>query len=220
MQHKKTEFMTEIENFVNAFYMENHRSPSVREIAGGTTLQRSAVHKYLVAMNAEGRIRYDGKEIRTDRIDASDYETTPVTVFDASIACGLPNMTDAAADRFTELPASLFGQGPFCLLRANGDSMVDAGIGDRDLVLIRPQETAEDGEVAAVYVTGEGNTLKRVFHLPGQQVLLQAENSAQRDTYPNTKWPEQDCRIQGVAVWAFKPLKRNMKMHEEPKGSD
>ena len=64
MQHKKPEHMAEILEFVDRFYGLHHRSPSCSEIARNTTLQRSAVHSYLVAMNEQGKIEYDGQTMK------------------------------------------------------------------------------------------------------------------------------------------------------------
>ena len=61
------------------------------------------------------------------------------------------------------LPESLFGQGNFYILRASGCSMTEAGIDDGDLVVIREQNTAEDGQIVVALVDDEA-TLKRFFH--------------------------------------------------------
>lgn len=60
------------------------------------------------------------------------------------------------------MPVSMFGNRTFFLLRANGESMIDAGISPGDLVLVRKQSEAMDGDIVVALVANE-NTLKRYF---------------------------------------------------------
>ena len=196
MRQKNPKFMKEIEDFVDEFYSKYHKSPSCREIAENTTLQRSAVQKYLTAMNDQGLIKYDGRTIRTKRMQSYAPETTSVGVI-GTIACGPLAMEEEAVEQYVDLPTSLFGSGDFFILHASGDSMTGAGIDDGDLVLIRKQEEAHSGDIVVAYVEGEGNTLKR-FKRYGRTVFLHPENPKYTDI------PLKDCKIQGVAVWIFK----------------
>lgn len=196
MRQKNPKFMKEIEDFVDEFYSKYHKSPSCREIAENTTLQRSAVQKYLTAMNDQGMIKYDGRTIRTKRMQSYAPETTSVGVI-GTIACGPLAMEEEAVEQYVDLPTSLFGSGDFFILHASGDSMTGAGIDDGDLVLIRKQEEAHSGDIVVAYVEGEGNTLKR-FKRYGRTVFLHPENPKYTDI------PLKDCKIQGVAVWIFK----------------
>ena len=196
MRQKNPKFMKEIEDFVDEFYSKHHRTPSCREIAENTTLQRSAVQKYLTAMNDQGIIKYDGRTIRTKRMQSYAPETTSVGVI-GTIACGPLAMEEEAVEQYVDLPTSLFGSGDFFILHASGDSMTGAGIDDGDLVLIRKQEEAHSGDIVVAYVEGEGNTLKR-FKRYGLTAFLHPENPKYTDI------PLKDCKIQGVAVWIFK----------------
>ncbi len=196
MRQKNPKYMKEIEAFVDDFYSKHHKTPSCREIAENTTLQRSAVQKYLTAMNDQGMIKYDGRTIRTRRMQSYAPDTTSVGVI-GTIACGPLAMEEEAVEQYVDLPTSLFGTGDFFILHAAGDSMTGAGIDDGDLVLIRKQEEAHSGDIVVAYVEGEGNTLKR-FKRYGRTVFLHPENPKYTDI------PMKDCKIQGVAVWIFK----------------
>ncbi len=196
MRQKNPKYMKEIEDFVDEFYSKHHKTPSCREIAENTTLQRSAVQKYLIAMNDQGMIKYDGRTIRTRRMQSYAPDTTSVGVI-GTIACGPLAMEEEAVEQYVDLPTSLFGTGDFFILHAAGDSMTGAGIDDGDLVLIRKQEEAHSGDIVVAYVEGEGNTLKR-FKRYGRTVFLHPENPKYTDI------PMKDCKIQGVAVWIFK----------------
>ena len=198
MRQKNPKYMKEIEDFVDEFYSKHHKTPSCREIAENTTLQRSAVQKYLTAMNDQGMIKYDGKTIRTRRMQSYAPDTTSVGVI-GTIACGPLSMEEEAVEQYVDLPTSLFGSGDFFILHASGDSMTGAGIDNGDLVLIRKQEEAHNGDIVVAYIEGEGNTLKR-FKRYGRTVFLHPENPKYTDI------PLKNCKIQGVAVWIFKQV--------------
>ena len=198
MRQKNPKYMKEIEAFVDDFYSKHHKTPSCREIAENTTLQRSAVQKYLTAMNDQGMIKYDGRTIRTRRMQSYAPDTTSVGVI-GTIACGPLSMEEEAVEQYVDLPTSLFGSGDFFILHASGDSMTGAGIDNGDLVLIRKQEEAHNGDIVVAYIEGEGNTLKR-FKRYGRTVFLHPENPKYTDI------PLKNCKIQGVAVWIFKQV--------------
>ena len=198
MRQKNPKYMKEIEAFVDDFYSKHHKTPSCREIAENTTLQRSAVQKYLTTMNDQGMIKYDGKMIRTRRMQSYAPDTTSVGVI-GTIACGPLSMEEEAVEQYVDLPTSLFGSGDFFILHASGDSMTGAGIDNGDLVLIRKQEEAHNGDIVVAYIEGEGNTLKR-FKRYGRTVFLHPENPKYTDI------PLKNCKIQGVAVWIFKQV--------------
>ena len=198
MRLKNPKYMKEIEAFVDDFYSKHHKTPSCREIAENTTLQRSAVQKYLTTMNDQGMIKYDGKMIRTRRMQSYAPDTTSVGVI-GTIACGPLSMEEEAVEQYVDLPTSLFGSGDFFILHASGDSMTGAGIDNGDLVLIRKQEEAHNGDIVVAYIEGEGNTLKR-FKRYGRTVFLHPENPKYTDI------PLKNCKIQGVAVWIFKQV--------------
>ena len=198
MQHKNPEFMKEIITFVDRFYPEHHRSPSCREIAAHTSMQRSTVHNYLVLMNASGMIEYDGQTILTPSIRAMQGGTRRIGIV-GSVSCGLPAEAGAVLEDAMTLPVSMVGDEEMYLLHATGDSMIEAGIHSGDMVLVRRQETAKDGDIVVAWVAGEGNTLKR-FRREGKAIVLHPENSAMPDIRVK------ECRIQGVAVWVFKKV--------------
>lgn len=198
MRQKNPKYMKEIEAFVDDYYTQHHKSPSCREIAENTTLQRSAIQRYLTAMSDQGMIQYDGRTIRTKRIQNSGSQMAPVGIV-GSIPCGPLMMEEEAIEEYVDLPTNLFGSGEFYLLHASGDSMINAGIDDGDMILIRKQTDARNGEIVVAYVEGEGNTLKR-FYLTDDGVVLHPENSTMEDIKVD------HCMIQGVAVWIFKQV--------------
>ncbi len=198
MRSKNPEYMKEIIAFVDRFYTERHRSPSCREIAAHTSLERSAVHNYLVLMNASGAIEYDGQTILTPNIRATMNGARRIGIV-GPVSCGLPAEAEAAPGEYLALPLSMVGDDDVYLLTASGESMIEAGIQPGDLVLVRRQETARDGDIVVAWVDGEGNTLKR-FRRDGKAVILHPENSAMQDIRVT------DCRVQGVVSWILKKV--------------
>ena len=111
-----------------------------------------------------------------------------------------PEVGEKAAEENIEethaLPQSLFGNGKLFMLRAFGDSMIDAGIKQGDLIVLRQQNCAENGDIVVALVDGK-NTLKR-FYKKGKKIVLHPENATMKDIIVS------ECEIQGVLVSCIK----------------
>lgn len=117
-----------------------------------------------------------------------------------SVSCGRPLLEEEHIEEYVQLPVSLFGRGTFYIVRANGTSMIDAGISDGDLVLIRQTKDAEDRDIVVALVEKE-NTLKRFYRDPENHCIrLHPENESMKDLLVT------ECEIQGVAVDVIKTL--------------
>ena len=198
MKHRNTAHMDRIIAFVNDWYRDHRASPSGRKLAAGTGIPLTTVQRMLNTMAENGLIGYDGKTIVTELSGKASEETTPVGII-GSIPCGNLSLEEEAVEEIIQLPVSVFGRGNLFLLHARGDSMTGAGIDDGDLVLIRRQEEARNGDIVAAFIEGEGNTLKR-YKQCGQTVFLHPENPKYADI------PLKDGKIQGVAVSVIKQL--------------
>ena len=182
-------------------YIDNHgRSPSTREIAGSTGLSLSTVSRYLSHMRENGMIEYTGhRNIATKRNSNTAAETNGVPVLGA-VSCGVPKFAEENIEEYVRLPVALFGKGDFFLLKASGDSMIDAGIDDGDLVLVRRQDHAQPGQIVVALMEEEA-TLKRYFPEPENGFIrLHPENRCYDDIFVEA------CLVQGVAVNVFKDL--------------
>ena len=202
MRHKSTELMGTIKAFVEEYYKNYRHSPSTTEIANAVGIARGTAYKYLLAMSDNGMIRYDGQQISTEQTEKVQTEYTSVALLGA-VSCGVPTLEEEYAEEYVSLPVSMFGNGSFFLLRAKGTSMIEAGINPGDLVLIRKQSEAKDGEIVVALVNNE-NTLKRLFVDSEQKcVRLHPENKSMEDIIV----PEdENLQIQGVAVHVIKAL--------------
>lgn len=196
MNQKSSESMDRIISFVNDFYRDNKRSPSIRQVASGTGLGVATVHRYLTAMTEQGYLDYDGEVIVTEqsnKIRNGVFQTGII----GSVPCGPFSLEEEFVEQYVYLPTDIFGGGDMFLLHASGDSMTGAGIDDGDLVLVKRQEEARDGDIVVAWAEGVGNTLKR-YRKYGKTVFLHPENPKYVDI------PVKNCKIQGIVTWVLK----------------
>lgn len=151
--------------------------PSVREIGEAVGLSSpSTVHSHLSALVQAGLLRRDPSKPRAiEVIDGeSDLRRAPVrdVPLVGRIAAGSPILAEEDIDEIFPLPTEIVGNDPVFMVRVQGDSMILAGIFDRDLVVIRRQPDARDGELVAALIDGEEATVKRLRRESGRVVLL------------------------------------------------
>ena len=201
MRSKNNEYFVLIEGFVDAYIDSHGISPSTREIATGTGLSTATVSRYMSYMRENGMIDYAGqRNIITKRRRISTMASVSVPLLGA-VSCGIPKFAEGNIEEYVQLPVSLFGKGEFFLLRANGDSMIEAGINHGDLVLVRCQDHALPGQIVVALIGDDEATLKRFFPEPSKGIIrLHPENSKLDDIIV------ENCVIQGVAVHVLKDL--------------
>ena len=205
MRSRDPELMEKISRYIGDYYRKVHRTPTVRAIADGVGLSKSAVYNYLRTMSERGMISYeDGVVTDLPKIEKTEtgYFSAPLV---GSIRCGDPETEEEQVEMYVSLPEALFGKGEFYLLRAAGDSMADAGIGEGDLILIRKQATCEVGDVVVALDQNGENTLKIYGGIDGENgmaVLAYANEAA----YPGEKILVSTLVVQGVARHVIKEL--------------
>lgn len=112
------------------------------------------------------------------------------------IAAGVPIEAINQISHQVAVPqAMLSSNGRHYALEVRGDSMINAGINDGDIVVIRETDTADDGDIVVALVADEEATLKRLFRRDGA-ISLEAENPA----YPTRVYPEDQVKVQGRLV--------------------
>ena len=113
---------------------------------------------------------------------------------------GLQFLLKKTLKNISLVPTDFLGAGKFFILRANGNSMIKAGIEDGDFVIVKQQETAEIGQIIVSLINDEA-TLKRYYiDNEKQQVRLHPENDRMKDMY------FKNVVIQGIAVKVIKDL--------------
>ena len=197
---KNPEYLKMLEEFIDEYIEKNHTAPTISEITDGVELPRSTVGRYIAYMREQGVIDYEGhRSITTRQVQKTNSESVKVPVL-GSVSCGVPKLAIENIEEYIRLPVALFGRGDFFILRANGDSMIEAGIEDGDLVLIRVQNYADPGQIVVALMDEEA-TLKRFYPEPEKRrIRLHPENSALKDIYVK------ECIIQGIAVKVLKDL--------------
>ena len=204
MRIKNPEVMQAICSYVDRYYREKHTTPSTSEIAKGVGISKATSYRYLVAMNENGMLSYDGKSIITRQISkcTSDYFSAPVV---GSIRCGDPELEEENVEEYVSLPKSIFGEGKFYILHARGDSMVDAGIEDGDMIVIRMQESAAVGDIVVALDENNENTLKMYGGIDGDtgDIILRYANEKK---YPGRRILVKQLKVQGVAKHVIKSL--------------
>ncbi len=161
--------------------------PSVREIGDAVGLSSpSSVHSQLATLVELGIIKKDPTKPRAivvvetqekaTRPSRNDDRTRDVPLL-GRIAAGTPILAAEHVEEVLPLPIELVGNGPVFLLEVKGDSMIDAGIHEGDLVAIHKQDDARDGEIVAALIDGEEATVKRLRREDGKVILI-SENPA------------------------------------------
>ena len=164
--------------------------PSVREIGDGVGLSSpSTVHSHLSTLVEHGYLRRDPSKPRAIEVvddgRQDDLRRAPVrdVPLVGRIAAGSPILAEEDIEEIFPLPTELVGNDPVFMLRVSGDSMIDAGIFDGDLVVIKRQPDAEDGDLVAALIDGEEATVKRLRRESGKVVLVPENRSYEPMTF-------------------------------------
>ena len=197
-------------DFIKSFSLNNGYPPTIREIGEAVGISSTSVVNYnLNALQKADLIIRDRTVSRGIRLTeksggmrATDLIQVPLL---GRIAAGepIPVPEDGFADEQIELTRDLAPAGSdVYALQVRGDSMIDAYINDGDVVVMRHQETANDGDmVAAWLVNEEETTLKRYYH-EGHRIRLQPENSQMDAIYVS---PD-NLQIQGKVLTVIRHL--------------
>lgn len=191
-----TERQRDILSFIRDFRKKNGVAPTHREICDAFGFSSyGTVYKHLSLLEKKGLIRRDwnqkrGVELVEDDPVEAEARQLP---FLGYIAAGQP-IEVVASNESIAVPPHLTTRGENFVLKVRGDSMIDDGVYDGDLVIITRRERADNGEMVVAMVNGEV-TLKR-FYVEGNRVRLQPANEMMSPIYA----PREDVTVQGVVV--------------------
>ena len=203
-----TERQRDILEFIRSFQKERGVAPTHREICDHFGFSSyGTVYKHLSLLEKKGLIRRDWNQKRgVELVEQHEKAETPQPRAGASapanarelplfgyIAAGRPLDVDVSDEMIT-VPEHLTTRGENYVLKVRGDSMVDDGILDGDLVIIARRALADNGEMVVANVNGEV-TLKRLYR-EGERVRLQPANSMMSPIYAAAR----DVAVQGVVV--------------------
>lgn len=183
--------------------------PSVREICLAVGLKStSTVHTHLTKLESLGYIRRDPTKPRAIEIYDQDYENSikEELIYDdyktgfvpiiGEITAGQPILAvESYEDRFP-LPKEYIDDGTYFMLKIKGESMIEAGIFDKDLVLVRQQNTATSGDVAVALI--DDSATVKTFYKEKNRIRLQPENETMSPIYVD------DVQILGIVKGVFR----------------
>ena len=187
--------------FINGYYSKNGMSPSIYEIATEIGMDKSTASRYVKEMVAEGSVESDSARRSFSTEYTRTYKNLKKIPVVGNIACGTPILAEQNIESSVVVSSSMLGEGEFYILRANGDSMINAGIDDGDFVVIRHQNTAEEGQIVVALIDDVA-TLKTFFiDAENGRVRLHPENDDMEDMFFDS------IEIQGVVKKIIKDCK-------------
>ena len=210
-----TKRQQEIFDFIKRYSADHGYPPTVRDIGKAVGLASSStVHAHLANLERLGLLRRDPTKPRAiellDRVRGEVVgaaESVIETLRDAGrpglplvgqVAAGQPILAEENIEEYVEVPSLAGGEAGEYVLRVRGESMRDVGILEGDYVVVRPQDTASDGEIVVALV-GEEATVKRFFR-EADHVRLQPENTEMEPIR------SQDVRVLGRVVGLFRSV--------------
>jgi repressor LexA len=191
----------ETHRFIQRYTLRHGHAPLLSEIAAGLGIRsKGVVHRYLRALAREGLIELQPGRHRGIRLPATDPSELRLPLL-GRIAAGRP--IEAIPD-LDEINLADFFTGPDrFVLRVDGDSMIEAGILNGDMVVVERRDWAKDHEIVVALIDNEEATLKRLRNNRDGSIALIPANSAM----PPMVYSAERVRIQGVVVGQMRAYK-------------
>lgn len=180
--------------FITDFINDHGMAPTMSEIASGIGIQsRGVAHRYVKELEDQGLIRLSDKKHRSIELINSAANSGCIPLL-GRIAAGLP--IEAIPDRRSVDIANIFLRDDRYALEVRGDSMIEEGILDGDVVVCERSESARDGQIVVALVDNEEATLKRFRRNKDHTITLVPANSAYKPmTYSSNR-----IKVQGIFV--------------------
>ncbi len=208
MSKDLTKKQNETLTFIKKYMVAHGFPPSVREICAGMGLSSPATaHTHLKELEAKGFIRKQNSKFRTIELlvdnefalkeEKEDVVTVPLL---GKISCGNPIEAIENPNEFFTLPASLIpARESIFTLKCSGDSMINVGIYDGDIVIIQKQSVAKNGDIVAA-MTEENEVTLKTFYKEKDYIRLQPENDKLSPIILS------NCIILGKAIGIYRKL--------------
>lgn len=179
-----TQRQIDVASFISEYIKKNTFSPSVRDIADHFNFSVKAAHDHVKALEAKQVIRTTGGISRSIEIIGEEFypreEMVQVPVL-GSIAAGRPLMSEENTDYMLQLPSTMLRttRNTYFALKIRGESMIEEGIFDGDIAILRKCETANSGDIVAASVGEEEQGITLKLYYPKQTVVeLRPANSS------------------------------------------
>ncbi len=194
----------EVLKFISEYLTENEYPPSYQEIADAFGIaSKHGVVRHLEALMRKGFIEKTGTTARSIRIldkryqPASDIIDLPLV---GRVSAGYPILAEENVEEYISVPRRMIKQeGRYFTLRVQGDSMINAGIMDSDLVIVKSTNIGNPGQIVVALI-GDEVTVKRLINRDNKK-FLKAENPVYPDIHPQSEW-----QIQGNVVGLIRDM--------------
>lgn len=201
MRSKDEETSRKIIEIIDDYHDNGYESPTIQQIADMLKLNKSTVSRYITYLVGRGVLEKNSRfgDLKTPKMQRAQGGNKSYPVV-GTIACGTPMLAEENIQSYVTFSKDFLGAGDFFLLKASGNSMINAGIDDGDLVVVKQQETAEQGQII-VALMGNEATLKRYYlDSKKKKIRLHPENDSMKDILCDS------ISIQGIAVKVIKDL--------------
>ena len=206
MEGKITKRQMEVLNYIKKYIVKHGYPPAIREIGAELGLSSPAtVHTHLQKLETAGLIRKTNSKFRTiEVIGPNEYLETKEDIVKVpllgKITAGSPIEAIENPDEYFDLPASLIpNKETIFTLKVSGESMINAGIYDGDIVIVQKQHNARNGEIVVAMNDNNEVTLKR-FYKEKDHIRLQPENDTMSPIILA------NCTILGKAIGLYRKL--------------
>lgn len=199
-----TDRQKELLKFIVSQIREHSMPPSISEMAEFLEVKsKNAVAKLLNSLEENGYIETNGKArgitVLNSLSDSLQKGLIRVPLV-GSVQAGSPHMAEEFIEEWINLPQSLVkGRRDVFLLRVRGDSMINAGIHEGDLVIVRPTHEVKNNDIVVALLHDEA-TVKRFVQIKNR-AYLKAENPDYQNIYPKEEW-----MVQGKVVGVIRNL--------------
>jgi len=191
----------EILEYIKSEILAKGYPPAVREICEAVHLKStSSVHAHLETLEKNGYIRRDPTkpraiEIVDDTFNLTRRELVNVPVV-GQVAAGEPILASENISNYFPIPAEFMPNAQTFMLQVKGDSMINVGIYDGDMVLVKQQSTASDGDIVVALI--DDSATVKTFYKESDRVRLQPENDTMDPIYAT------DLSILGKVIGVFR----------------
>ena len=201
-----TKRQEDVLNYIKKYVVEHGFPPSTREIGAALGLSSPAtVHTHLKKLEDAGCIRKTDSKFRTiEVVGVNEYADANAEIVKVpllgKITCGNPIEAIETPDEWFSIPASLIpAKETVFTLKASGESMINKGIYDGDIVIVQKQKTARNGEIV-VAMTEENEVTLKTFYKEDGHIRLQPENDTMSPIILS------NCTILGKAIGLYRNL--------------
>ena len=173
------EKLTKVMDYIRKFSEENGYTPSVREIAKECGIKSTAtVHSYIEKLQTRGYLNKTENKKRAVTIGKSSGVTIPLL---GTVTAGQPIFAYENYEDYYTFPIGEFRGDDLFMLNVSGTSMIDAGILDGDKIIVRRQQTANNGDIVVALVNDEESATVKRFYARDGKIILHPENELLSD---------------------------------------